>query len=85
MPKELVMLDGGRFVLRTNYYAQRYVTILFPNTCNDDLSAFGSSMARVCPVAVLVAGSRHVAVYDVNSRYLNYYTSDLRVTNLHCS
>lgn len=36
------------------------------------VSAFGSSVARVYPVAVLVAGSRHVAATDVNSRYLIY-------------
>ncbi|KAJ8607500.1 hypothetical protein MRB53_040272 [Persea americana] len=38
------MLDGGRFVLETDYHAQRYVMTLLSNTCNDDLSAFGSSM-----------------------------------------
>lgn len=43
------------------------------------VSAFGSSMARVCPMAVLVIGSRHVAVTDVNSRYLTFYTSDIHV------
>ena len=41
------------------------------------VSAFGSSMALVCPVAVLVSGSRLAAVHDVNSRYLNLYTSDI--------
>lgn len=34
------------------------------------VSAFGSSVARACPVAVLVAGRRHAAANDVNSRYL---------------
>lgn len=45
------------------------------------VSAFGSSMVHVCLAAVLVAGSRHVAVNDVNSRYLNFYASDTLYTD----
>lgn len=36
------------------------------------VSAFGSSVVCACPVAVLVADSRHVAANDVNSRYLTF-------------
>jgi len=39
------------------------------------VSAFGSSMVRVYPIAVLVVGTRRVTVNDVNSRYLNFYTT----------
>jgi hypothetical protein len=40
------------------------------------VSAFGSSMALVCPSAVLVLGHRLVAVTDVTSRYLNFFVSE---------
>lgn len=51
------------------------------------VSAFGSSVALACPVAVLVAGSRLVAANDVNSRYLIFtpLIFSNQLSSLHCA
>lgn len=51
------------------------------------VSAFGSSVALVCPVAVLAAGRRLVAANDVNSRYLIFtpLIFSNQLSSLHCA
>ena len=45
---------------------------LTPSAFVMTVSAFGSSIVRVCLVTVLVACRRRFTVHDVNSRYLTY-------------